>query len=270
MAYKGKDMENLALKTDNLIEEKNLTPEEQALDISNLDYSKKYSNEFYQAYIESFEKNTKSRWLYKFLKRLFDIIFSIFALLLFSPIFIITAIAIKIDSKGPILFKQKRVGKNGKIFTCYKFRSMKEDAPHECATSLLNDTKKDPYTKVGRIIRKLSIDELPQLICVLFNTMSVIGYRPLIISEEKCNDMRMRLGVFDMKPGISGYAQVCGRDDVHYKNKALLDAEYVKRASLWFDFKIFLKTIKVVLTRTGNHIKNHAKKDKKKAKKDAK
>lgn len=249
-------MEKLALKTDNLIEEKNLTPTTEVLDISNLDYSKKYSNEFYDEYIENFEKNTKSRWFYKFIKRFFDIITSFLALIILSPIFIITAIAIKIDSKGPVLFKQKRVGKNGKIFTCYKFRSMKQDAPHECATSLLNETK-DPYTKVGKIIRKLSIDELPQLFCVLFNTMSVIGYRPLIISEEKCNDMRMRLGVFDMKPGISGYAQVCGRDDVHYKNKALLDAEYVKKASLWFDIKIFFKTIKVVLCRTGNHLKKN-------------
>ena len=253
-------MGNLALKPDNLIEENNLTQSsEEGLDIKNLDYSKKYSNEFYYEYIENFEKNTKSRWFYKFLKRFFDLITSFLAIIILSPIFIITAIAIKIDSKGPVLFKQKRVGKNGKIFTCYKFRSMKEDAPHECATSLLNDTKKDPYTKVGKVIRKLSIDELPQLFCVLFNTMSVIGYRPLIISEEKCNDMRMRLGVFDMKPGISGYAQVCGRDDVHYKNKALLDAEYVKRASLWFDIKIFFKTIKVVICRTGNHVKKNKK-----------
>ena len=253
-------MGNLALKPDNLIEENNLTQSsEEVLDIKNLDYSKKYSNEFYDEYIENFEKNTKSRWFYKFLKRFFDLITSFLAIIILSPIFLITAIAIKIDSKGPVLFKQKRVGKNGKIFTCYKFRSMKEDAPHECATSLLNDTKKDPYTKVGKVIRKLSIDELPQLFCVLFNTMSVIGYRPLIISEEKCNDMRMRLGVFDMKPGISGYAQVCGRDDVHYKNKALLDAEYVKRASLWFDIKIFFKTIKVVICRTGNHVKKNKK-----------
>lgn len=248
-------MENLALKTDNLIEEKNLTPTNtESLDVSNLDYSKKYSNEFYDAYIENFEKNTKSRWFYKLVKRFADIIISIVALILLSPIFIITAIAIKIDSKGPVLFKQKRVGKNGKIFTCYKFRSMKMDAPHECATSLLNETK-DPYTKVGKVIRRLSVDELPQLFCVLFNTMSIIGYRPLIVSEEKCNDMRMRLGVFDMKPGITGFAQVCGRDDVHYKNKALLDAEYVKKASLWFDIKIFFKTIKVVLLRTGNNLK---------------
>lgn len=253
-------MEKLALKTDNLIEEKNLTQTDvQIMDISNLDYSKKYSNEFYEEYIENFEKNTKRRWFYKFLKRFFDLITSFLAIIILSPIFLITAIAIKVDSKGPVLFKQKRVGKGGRIFTCYKFRSMKQDAPHECATSLLNDTKKDPYTRVGKVIRKLSIDELPQLFCVLFNTMSVIGYRPLIVSEEKCNDMRMRLGVFDMKPGISGYAQVCGRDDVHYKNKALLDAEYVKKASLWFDIKIFFKTIKVVLCRTGNHLKKKEK-----------
>ncbi len=253
-------MENLALETDNLIEQKELTPSiNEVTDISDLDYSKKYSNEFYESFIENFEKNTKSRWFYKLLKRFFDVLFSVILIILLSPVFLITAIAIKIDSKGSVLFKQKRVGKYGKIFTCYKFRSMKLDAPHECATSLLNDTKKDPYTRVGRVIRKLSIDELPQLFCVLFNTMSIIGYRPLIISEEKCNDMRMRLGVFDMKPGISGYAQVCGRDDVYYRNKALLDAEYVKKASLWFDIKIFFKTIKVVLCRTGNHTKKDKK-----------
>ena len=246
-------MENLALETDKLTEEKRLTPHfEEEIHLSNLDYSKKYSNEFYEYYIENYEKNTRKRWVYKFTKRFFDFVISIIAIILLFPVFLITAIAIKIDSKGPVFFKQKRVGKNGKIFTCYKFRSMKVDAPSECASSLLENSN-EQYTRVGRFIRKLSIDELPQLFCVLFNTMSIIGYRPLIISEEKCNDMRMRLGVFDIKPGISGFAQVCGRDDVHYKNKALLDAEYVKRASLWFDIKIFLKTIKVVLFRTGNH-----------------
>ena len=143
------------------------------------------------------------------------------------------------------------MGKDGKVFTCYKFRSMKTDTPRDTATSLL--TNPGQYlTRVGRVLRKLSLDELPQLWCVLIGTMSVIGYRPLVLTEAKCNEMRRRLGVFEMRPGISGYAQVQGRDDVYYKNKAILDAEYVKNASLGFDIKILFKTVAVVLKREGN------------------
>ena len=129
---------------------------------------------------------------------------------------------------------------------------MRTDAPHDCATSRLENPEQY-QTRIGRFLRKTSLDELPQLVCVLRGDMSVIGYRPLILTEEKCNEMRRRLGVFTARPGISGYAQVHGRDDVYYKNKAILDAEYVKKASLWLDLKLIFQTVGVVLRRKGNN-----------------
>ena len=209
------------------------------------------SDEFYERYIENFKPDKRSRLVYRFLKRTFDIIFSLIALIVSSPVFIIVSLAIAIDSKGPVLFRQERIGKGGRVFCCLKFRSMRTDAPDNVASSLMDDP--DEYlTKVGRFLRKTSLDELPQLLNILFGSMSFIGYRPLIISEVKCNGMREKLGVFAMRPGLSGLAQVNGRDDVYYKNKAIMDAEYVKNASLWYDIKLFFKTIFVVFSRNGN------------------
>lgn len=211
-----------------------------------------YPDAFYEHYIENFVPNKKKRLFYRFVKRSFDFIVSLLSLIILSPIFLVIAIAIKCDDpKGGVLFKQKRMGKNGKTFYCYKFRSMKVDAPHDCATSRLENPEQY-QTKVGRFLRKLSLDELPQLWCVFVGTMSIIGYRPLCLTEEKCNEMRSKLGVFAVRPGISGYAQVKGRDDVYYKNKAILDSEYVKKASIWFDLKLMFQTVAVVLKREGN------------------
>ena len=215
------------------------------------DCKMKYSDEYYEEYIASFQQNTKKRWVYRFIKRCIDIVLSLIALILLSPVMLLIAVAIKCDSKGPVIFRQKRMGKKGKTFYCYKFRSMKITAPTDCATSILEHPEQY-VTRVGRILRKLSLDELPQLFCCLLGTMSIIGYRPLVLTEENCNEMRRRLGVFEMRPGISGYAQVMGRDDVYYKNKAILDAEYVKRAGLWFDIKLVFQTVAVVLKREGN------------------
>ncbi len=216
-----------------------------------VDYRIKHSDLFYEQYIENFQPNTKKRLGYRFFKRLFDIVSSLILLIVLSPVMLIIAIAIKIDSKGSILFRQKRMGRYGKPFNCYKFRSMRTDAPSECATSQLSNPEQY-QTRVGRFIRRLSLDELPQIWCVLVGTMSFIGYRPLILSELNCNDMRKRLGVFEVRPGISGYAQVYGRDDIYYKNKALMDAEYVREASLMFDLKLMFRTVWVVLKRDGN------------------
>ena len=215
------------------------------------DIKTEYPDEFYNTFIDGFNKNPKKRLFYKFVKRTFDIFVSALMLLLLSPIFLIVAIAIKCDSKGPVIFKQKRVGKGGKEFNCYKFRSMRIDAPHDMATSVM-DHPEQFYTKVGKVLRRLSFDELPQLWCVFVGTMSFIGYRPLVVTEKKCNDMREKLGVFEMRPGISGYAQVHGRQDVYYKNKAMLDAVYVKYASLGFDLSLIFRTVGVVLSRDGN------------------
>ena len=172
-------------------------------------------------------------------------------LLVLFPLMLVIAIVIKCDSKGPAIFKQKRVGRYGKPFNCYKFRSMKTEAPSECATSLLENPVQY-QTKVGHFLRKTSLDELPQLWCVLIGKMSFIGYRPLILTEQKCNTMRERLFVFEARPGISGYSQVHGRDAVYYKNKAILDAEYAKRATVWSDLKLMFQTVGIVLRRDGN------------------
>ncbi|MBQ8322977.1 MAG: sugar transferase [Clostridia bacterium] len=178
-------------------------------------------------------------------------IVSLIALAVLSPIMLIIAIAIKIDSRGPIFFKQKRMGRHGKPFNCYKFRSMKIETPHDMATSVLQNPEQY-YTRVGKFLRRFSLDELPQLWCCFWGTMSIIGPRPLVMTEENCNGMRLRLGVYQMRPGLSGYAQVSGRDDVYYKNKAIMDAEYVRNASLGLDIKLIFRTVAVVVNREGN------------------
>lgn len=215
-----------------------------------IDYTKKYSDEFYDTYIEKFEQRKQKKLFMRFVKRSFDIVSSFFAILLLILPFIIIAIFIKADSKGPVLFKNRRVGRNGKIFTCLKFRSMSTEAPKEVATSY--GTTDGYITKVGRFLRKTSLDELPQLFNVFVGQMSIIGYRPLVPTEERCNEMRQKMGVFQMRPGISGYSQVKGRDDVYYKNKAIMDAYYVKHFSIWFDMKLICASVKVALGGKSN------------------
>ncbi len=215
------------------------------------DYKKQYTDEFYEQYITSFKPNTKKRYAYRFFKRSFDIFVSVIALIILALPMLIIAIAIRLDSKGPAIFKHERMGKDGEVFTCYKFRSMKMTAPKACATSVFEDAD-EYFTKVGKVLRRFSLDELPQLWCVLVGSMSIIGYRPVVLTEQKCNDMRRRLGVFSARPGISGFAQVHGRDDVYYKNKAIMDAEYVKKANFWLDLKLVFQTVGVVLSRKGN------------------
>ena len=232
------------------VEEKTAEAKVDTSKTEDIDWRIEYPDEFYEEYIEKFEQTKKKKYFYRFVKRAFDIFVSLLGLIIASPLFLGIAIAIKIDSKGPVIFKQDRVGRGGKVFKCLKFRSMKIDAPHDCPTMDLQNPERH-YTKVGKFIRKLSLDELPQLWCVFIGQMSFLGYRPLVVSEE-CNEMRARLGVFKMRPGISGYAQVHGRDDLYFKNKALLDSIYVKNASLLFDIKLFFKTIWVVLKREGN------------------
>ena len=218
--------------------------------LETMDYNQKYSDEYYSDYIKRFSPNPSKRIVFRFLKRMGDFLLSAFGMILCLPIFAIISLAIKIDSKGPVIFKQERIGKDGKPFLCLKFRSMRIDAPSNSPTSLL-DNPQQFYTRVGGFLRKTSLDELPQLWCVLIGKMSIIGYRPLVPNEQKANEMRSQLGVFSMRPGISGLAQVKGRDDVYYKNKALLDAEYVKNASIWMDIKIIFDTVRVVFKMKG-------------------
>ena len=253
---------------DQILNTENSAIENEAVDVSTFDHKVKYSDEYYEEYISGFEQNKSKRYFYRFIKRSFDIVASGIMLLLLLPIFAVIAIAIKCDSTGPVIFKQLRVGKNGKPFNCLKFRSMSIETPHDCATSLLKDPQ-HYYTKVGKFLRKTSLDELPQLWCVFIGKMSFIGYRPLILNEENCNEMRERLGVFAMRPGISGYSQVHGRDALYYKNKAIMDAIYVKNASILLDLKLCFQTVAVVLKREGNDANNTEKSSKEETKEEA-
>ncbi|MCH5383974.1 sugar transferase [Limosilactobacillus fermentum] len=186
------------------------------------------------------------------IKRIFDAFFGVLLLICLSPLMLVLAIWIKLDSKGPVLFKQERVGRNGKRFTIYKFRSMSDDAPHKMATSEF-DTALSYITRSGQLMRKTSLDELPQLVNVVKGEMSFIGPRPLIPKEEKVLRLRHANGAESLAPGITGLAQVRGRDEVTDTQKANYDGEYAGNVTLRGDFSILVETVLVVLARRGVH-----------------
>ncbi len=187
--------------------------------------------------------------VYQYIKRGLDIIFSTIALILLSPIFFIVAIAIKIDSEGPIIYKSKRIGKNCKPFYTYKFRSMKTNRKELDGTL----THEQMVTRVGKVIRKTSIDELPQLINILKGDMSFIGPRPWIPEyyEWFTDEQKRRSSVL---PGISGLAQVKGRNGINIFKKIEYDLEYVDNMSLWLDIKLVFETILQVFKKTNAEI----------------
>jgi O-antigen biosynthesis protein WbqP len=186
------------------------------------------------------------------IKRSLDFIFGGILIVCLSPIMLGLAIWVKIDSKGPVLFKQERVGQDGNLFIIYKFRSMSNDAPHQMATSEF-DTAPAYITRSGRVMRKLSLDELPQLFNVIRGEMSFIGPRPLILKEEHVLHLRHANGAESVAPGITGLAQVHGRDEVTDDQKAAYDGEYVANLSFKEDFLILFKTIVDVLQSRGVH-----------------
>jgi len=155
------------------------------------------------------------------------------------------AILIKLNSKGPVLFKQERYGKDRKVFTIYKFRTMYIDSPSQVASRDL-DNARDHITRFGKFLRKTSIDELPQLINVFKGDMSFIGPRPVILAEQDQIEEREKYGANSIRPGMSGLAQINGRDYLDIKTKAMYDGMYVQNMSLWLDLKIFVKTFYVV------------------------
>ena len=186
--------------------------------------------------------------IYRFIKAVADFFISLIALILLLPLLLITAVAIRLDSRGPAFFVQRRIGKNGKIFRCIKFRSMSTDARPDIAT--YEYAEASAYiTKVGAFIRKYSIDELPQLLNVLAFQMSLIGYRPSQVCEKELNEAREGYDMYQLRPGISGWAQINGRDVLAAdpKKKAEFDAYYLARFSPWLDIKIFFITIIKVL-----------------------
>ena len=197
---------------------------------------------------EIINKENEDNGIYTMIKRLIDIAGSICGIILFSPIFIITAILIKIESKGDIIFKQLRIGKNSKPFYIYKFRSMRSDAPNIATNDLENP---EMYiTKVGKFIRKTSIDELPQLFNILKGDMSIVGPRPVIEKEKELLQLRRDNYVDRVLPGITGWAQINGRDNLGIEEKVKFDKEYLQKRSLKFDMYIIVMTILKVLKRS--------------------
>ena len=183
-------------------------------------------------------------------KRLIDIILSGVGIIILSPVFLILIIAIKIDSRGPVLFKQKRVGMNKKYFNILKFRTMRIDTPKDTPTHLLENP--DQWiTKVGGFLRKTSLDELPQIFNIFVGQMSIIGPRPALWNQYDLIEERDRYGANDVPPGLTGYAQINGRDELPIDEKAKLDGEYVKNIGFTMDVKCFFGTIFSVLKSDG-------------------
>jgi O-antigen biosynthesis protein WbqP len=172
------------------------------------------------------------------------------ALIVFSPLLLLVSIAIKLDSPGPILFKQKRVGLHKNYFYIYKFRTMRVDTPNDKPTHLLENPEQY-ISRVGKFLRKSSCDELPNIICVLTNKLSIIGPRPALWNQYDLIDERDKYGANDVKPGITGWAQINGRDELPIETKAWFDGEYVKHFGLIMDIKCFFGTIVKVIKKEG-------------------
>lgn len=187
---------------------------------------------------------------YPFIKRIIDFVLAFIALVMLSPAFVVLALTIKLDSKGPVLFKQKRVGKDKTYFYILKFRTMRTDTPKDIPTHMLNNP--DVFiTRVGSFLRKTSLDELPQIINILQGEMSIVGPRPALWNQFDLIDEREKYGANDILPGLTGWAQINGRDELHIEVKAKLDGEYAANMSFLFDLKCLFKTIVSVVKSDG-------------------
>lgn len=181
------------------------------------------------------------------MKRFFDFTVSLLLIIILSPLFVLIGLIVLIDDGAPIVFKQYRVAKDNKLFYIYKFRTMKNNTRN---TATIDLTEAEfQITKSGRFLRKTSLDELPQLFNVLIGDMSFVGPRPLIPEEKEIRNIRKKYNVYSVRPGITGWAQVNGRDMLTDEEKALFDKEYVEKQSILFDIKIMIKTVAVVLKR---------------------
>lgn len=191
--------------------------------------------------------------MYKYLKRFLDIAVALVAAIILSPVMAITAIAVRLESEGPALFKQDRLGLNGKVFKIYKFRSMCQGAEHT-GTGVYSGADDMRVTKVGKIIRATSIDELPQLFNIIKGDMSFIGPRPPLTYHpwELSEYTPEQLHMFDVRPGISGWAQINGRKDVEWHKRIELNCWYVDHISLWLDIRILFTTFLKVLKNEDN------------------
>ena len=186
----------------------------------------------------------------KFAKRMIDLVLSGCAIVVLFPVLLFLMIAIKVDSPGPVFFRQKRVGIHKTHFGILKFRTMRIDTPKDCPTHLLENPEQW-ITKVGKFLRKTSLDELPQLFNIFVGQMSVIGPRPALWNQFDLIEERDKYGANDVMPGLTGWAQINGRDELPIDVKAKLDGEYVQNLSFAFDVKCFLGTIVSVLKHEG-------------------
>lgn len=193
---------------------------------------------------------TKKQKKYLPVKRAMDLLLSGGAIIFFSPLLAGIAVAIKLDSPGPILFKQKRVGKDKKLFEIYKFRTMRTDTPSNMPTHMLKDPQQY-ITRVGRFLRKTSLDELPQLFNILKGDMYVVSTRPALWNQYDLIEERDKYGVHQIAPGLTGWAQINGRDELEIPVKARFDGEYIKKLGFWMDLKCFFGTIISVLKHEG-------------------
>ena len=196
------------------------------------------------------EAETRPNMYKRFFKRLIDVILSLGGIVVLALPMLAIAVAIKLDSRGPVLFKQKRVGIGKTHFYILKFRTMRIDTPHDAPTHELSDPKRW-ITRVGGFLRRTSLDELPQLFNILSGKMSVIGPRPALWNQYDLIEERDKYGANDVRPGLTGWAQINGRDELEIPVKARLDGEYVERMSFGFDVKCFFGTISSVLRSDG-------------------
>lgn len=186
----------------------------------------------------------------KYIKRILGLLLALCMTMILSPVLLLLAIGIKIESKGPVLFRQKRVGLHKKIFKIYKFRSMRIDTPKDMATHLLQNP--DAYiTRMGGFLRKTSLDELPQLFNIIKGEMAFVGPRPALWNQEDLIKERDKYGANDVVPGLTGWAQINGRDELEIDIKAKYDGEYVKKCSFLFDLKCFFGTFQRVVKQEG-------------------
>lgn len=185
----------------------------------------------------------------KYIKTFFDFFFTLMLIIMLIPVFITIGVVLKVTTSGSVIYKQNRVGKNGKIFSIYKFRTMAPDTPIVVGANRANIRNR--VTKVGRYLRDTSLDELPQLFNVLQGNMSLIGPRPVVDTESELLKLRNDAGVLQLKPGITGLAQVNGRKNLSDEQKAKFDAEYARRVSVLLDISILYKTIPVIFVREG-------------------
>lgn len=196
------------------------------------------------------KKLTKKRKKYLLVKRGIDVVLSLGGIIVLAPVWILLGVAVKCESKGPILFKQKRVGIGKKHFNILKFRTMRIDTPKDTPTHLLKNPEQY-ITKMGKFLRKTSLDELPQIFNILKGDMSIIGPRPALWNQYDLIEERDRYGANDILPGLTGWAQINGRDELEIPVKAKLDGEYVEKMSFLFDVKCFFGTIVSVLKSDG-------------------